>query len=209
MKNISLALIAIMFLVACSPKYTEINDQGFGGGFSHPKSGVSKVSKQEEVNTEAVSMSDDLLKNDAIEISHSADAVANKGIQKILNVKKLDVQMVRKSLKSLVASPMKLSLIKNVKKKLDDQSQKTGLAYFVYLFLFGLTVTVISGILAVSMFYSAIATVSLPTFILALMIWLVFYGSLIFTVVMGLAALIWWVIRLIKSDTKTQNTYRN
>ena len=81
MKKLIIALAITIFVVACSTKYTEINDQGFGGGFSRSHSSLnhSFLAKNQNEKDEAIAQSELLNTNAENQFGEKRTSAKNLG----------------------------------------------------------------------------------------------------------------------------------
>jgi len=205
MKKIVYLFCIIILVVSCSPKFTEINDQGFGGGMNVNQFKLANKNES-ELNLSLESKKDKVVINSEPEQTGLLDSTELTSVQS--NIKKQDVKpnktvtKLNKIFYPLMPKSVKQKFEKTIKSKSnifgyqgDNDGMNIGFNMFIY-GLFVLVFCLVMAIVMISLYYSN----SNGTFyiFLAFFVNFIAYLGLISTVIGGLVFLISWIVSLIK-----------
>ena len=195
MKQLFKYLFIGTLLVSCSPKYTELNDQGFGGGSqffkkadSHSKSKLEKLNNHEVENekqfSEKIDLEPENLQSVNSEISRNTtlkNQKANHNSQSLFQLKKRLIQNPK--LSNIIE---KLTFKSKTQKKNEIDSDVVNVWFKIFIISL-----IIAACLMVGAFFLLLATWSLST---AYPIFIAGYFLGMFSLAVGFITLILWLI---------------
>lgn len=201
MKQLIKYLFIGTFLISCSPKYTELNDQGFGGGSQSFKKEVSKSkSKLEKFNNQEVENEKQF--SEKIDIEPENLQSANPEISRYASLKNQKANLKSQSLfqfkKRAIQNPKLINIIEKLtfKSKTQMKNEIDSDVVNVWLKIF-----LISLLVAVCLVGFAVLSV-LAWGIYEPVVWILLDSGLIVlaaSLVAGFITLILWLINLISS----------
>ena len=197
MKQLIKYLFIGTLLISCSPKYTELNDQGFGGGFqSFKKTDSYSKSKLEKFNNQKVENEKQFSENIGIEsenlqsVNHEVSRYTSLKNQKVNHKSQSLFQFKKRAIQNPKLSNIieKLTFKSKTQKKNDILSKVLTLMFIVFSVL--LIIAACLLMLSLVLFFSR-------SWEMALLLFLYGYYVGIASLTIGFITFILWLINLI------------
>ena len=204
MKKTAIIFSIIILVVSCSPKFTEINDQGFGGGMKVNQ--IKRSNKNEsELNLSLESKKDKLVINSEIEQTGLLDSTELTTVQSNINKQEIKPNKTVAKLNQIFYPLMPKSVNQKFEKTIKSKSNifgyqgdNDGMTIGFNMFIYGLFASIFSYTILVFMVFSILggrSVSNMPSYIvLGFFLELILLLSLICTVVGGLIFLVSWLV---------------
>jgi len=202
MKQLFKYLFIGTLLISCSPKYTELNDQGFGGGFqSFKKADSHSKSKLEELNEQGVENEKQFSKKIVIEPENlQSSNFVNPEISRYTSLKIQKVnhksQRMLQFKEQIIQNPKVGNIIEKLtfKSKTLKKSEILSKVLTVMFILFSVLLIIAACLLMLSLglFFTG-------SWVMAFLLFLYGYYVGIASLTIGFITLIIWLINLISS----------